>query len=124
MEHPKKILIIEDDSFLLQMYSTKFELEGFVVESALDGSRGLALAKKIKPSVILLDLLMPKMDGFEVLQAIKADEEIKDIPVIILSNLSQREEVKKCFDLGAEDYLIKAHFVPAEVINKIKKLIN
>lgn len=124
MEQPKKILIIEDDSFLLQMYSTKFELEGFVVESALDGSRGLALAKKIKPSVILLDLLMPKMDGFEVLQAIKADEEIKDIPVIILSNLSQREEVKKCFDLGAEDYLIKAHFVPAEVINKIKKLIN
>lgn len=122
-ETKKKVLIIEDDSFLLQMYATKLEMEGFEVQSALEGARGLTLAQKIKPDVILLDLLMPKVDGFEVLEKLKSGVATKDIPVIVLSNLSQREDVQRCFNLGADDYLIKAHFIPSEVIDKIKRVI-
>ncbi|OIO47758.1 MAG: response regulator [Parcubacteria group bacterium CG1_02_37_51] len=117
------ILLIEDDSFLLQMYATKLEVEGFEVVSALDGKKGLQLLNKNKPDLILLDLLMPEMNGFEVLQKIKEDQEAKDIPVIILTNLGNREDVQRCLKLGATDYLIKAHFVPAEVIKKIRQII-
>ncbi|MFH1667767.1 MAG: response regulator, partial [Candidatus Komeilibacteria bacterium] len=105
------------------MYATKLEVEGFEVISALDGKKGLQLLQKNKPNLILLDLLMPEMNGFEVLQKIKEDQEAKDIPVIILTNLGNREDVQRCLKLGATDYLIKAHFVPAEVIKKIRQII-
>lgn len=119
----KTILLIEDDSFLLQMYATKLEVEGFEVISALSGVKGLQLLKKNKPDLILLDLLMPNMNGFEVLEKIKEDQEVKDIPVIILTNLGNREDVQRCLKIGATDYLIKAHFVPSEVIKKIRYII-
>ena len=118
-----KLLLVEDDSFLVEMYTTKFELEGFEVSSAEDGKKGLDMVKKINPDIILLDILMPKMDGFAVLDALKKDQTMADIPVILLTNLGQKDDVKKGFEKGAVGYLIKAHFMPSEVVDKIKKIL-
>lgn len=118
-----KILLIEDDTFLVEMYTTKFELEGFEVVSAEDGKKGLDMAGKENPDIILLDILMPKMDGFEVLDALKKDKEMSGIPVVLLTNLGQKDDVKKGFERGAVGYLIKAHFMPSEVVDKIKKIL-
>lgn len=120
----KRILIVEDDSFLLTMYATKFELEDFTVFMAEDGEKGLKLAEKELPDVILLDILIPKMNGFEVLKALKENESTKKIKVILLTNLSQRGEVDQGLQYGAEDYLIKAHYMPSEVVEKVKKILN
>ncbi len=119
-----KILLIEDDPFLLSMYATKFQLENFEVIAADDGEKGLALAEEAKPDIILLDVLMPKLNGFEVLEKLKADKKTEKIPVILLTNLNQKDEIERGISLGADDYLIKAHFLPAEVVSKIKKVIN
>ena len=121
--NPIKILLIEDDPFLLSMYSIKFEAEGFVVVSADDGEKGLEMAKKTNSDIILLDILMPKMNGFEVLEKLKADEGTKKIPIILLTNLNQKDEIEKGLILGADDYLIKAHFMPSEVVTRIKKIL-
>lgn len=118
-----KILLIEDDPFLLSMYSTKFEIEKFKVVSANDGEKGLKAAKVEDPDIILLDIMMPKMNGFEVLEGLKADEKTKNIPVILLTNLNQKDEIERGLALGANDYLIKAHFMPSEVVDKIKEII-
>ncbi len=122
MSKNTKILLVEDDSFLLNMYKTKFELEGFNVLSASDGEKGLRLIYKEKPDIILLDILLPKRNGFEILKAIKEDDAVKDIPVILLTNLGQKKDTEKGLKLGAADYLIKAHFMPSEVVEKISKL--
>lgn len=119
-----KILIIEDDPFLLGMYSGKFEVEDFKVLVADDGEKGLRLAQKEIPDIILLDILLPKMTGFEVLGALKKDPATSNIPVILLTNMSQKAEVEKGLTLGANDYLIKAHFMPSEVVDKIKQTLN
>jgi DNA-binding response OmpR family regulator len=118
-----KILLVEDDPFLLSMYSVKFELENFTVVTAEDGEKGLSMAKKDDPDIILLDIMLPKMDGFEVLKELKKDDITKNIPIILLTNLSQKKEVSQGLSLGADDYLIKAHFMPSEVVEKIKKII-
>ncbi len=118
-----KILLIEDDPFLLSMYSTKFTLEKFQVIAAEDGEKGWRLASECKPDIILLDILMPKMNGFEVLEKLKADEATKRVPVILLTNLNQKDEIERGMSLGADDYLIKAHFMPSEVVEKIKNII-
>jgi len=122
-ENKAKILLIEDDTFLVEMYTTKFELEGFGVISAEDGIKGLEMVKKEEPDIILLDILMPKMDGFAVLDALKKDKATANIPVVLLTNLGQKEDVKKGFEKGAVGYLIKAHFMPSEVVEKIKKIL-
>lgn len=119
-----KILLIEDDPFLLSMYTTKFELEGFKVVSVNDGEKGLKMASSEMPDIILLDILMPKMNGFEVMEKLKADEQMSRIPVILLTNLNQKNEIERGLALGADDYLIKAHFMPSEVVDKIKRVIN
>lgn len=118
-----KILLVEDDLFLAGMYVTKLNLENFEVEHAEDGEKGLSLAKNSHPDVVLLDIILPKMSGFDVLKNLKGDPATKDIPVILLTNLGQRDDVQKGLDLGAADYLIKAHFMPSEVVKKIKGLI-
>ena len=120
----KKILIVEDDSFLSEMYATKLESADFEVIIATDGEQALDKMKLNKPDLVLLDLLMPKKDGFEVLKEKFINSEIKEIPVIVLTNLSQKEQIKKCYELGAKDFLIKAYFVPTEVIKKIRNLID
>lgn len=120
---PPQILIVEDDAFLIGIYATKLELEGFKVIQARDGEAGLVAAQKELPDIILLDILMPKLDGFQVLEALKKDAKTRHIPVVLLSNLGQKEDVERGKSLGAEDYLIKAHFVPSETVQKIKKIL-
>lgn len=120
----KKILIVEDDEFLLSMYSTKFELEGYEVVMASDGEMGVETAQKEKPGIILLDIMLPNMDGFDVLKKLKANSETSAIPVILLTNLSQKQDVEQGLSLGADDYLVKAHFMPSEVVDKINRLIS
>ena len=119
----KKILIVEDDEFLLSMYSTKFEIEGYNVIMASDGEMGLEKAQKEKPGIILLDIMLPNMDGFDVLKKLKSDRETSSIPVILLTNLSQKQDVEQGLSMGADDYLVKAHFMPSEVVDKINRLL-
>ncbi len=118
-----KILIIEDDQFLRGLITRKLEKEKYVISEAVDGEEGLRKIREEKPDLILLDLILPSLDGFEVLREAKSDPEVKDIPVIVLSNLGQKEDVDRAFSLGAVDYLIKAHFTPEEIIEKVKKVI-
>lgn len=118
------VLLVEDDTFLANIYKTKFEMEGFKVSVAENGEIGLADAKKKKPDIVLLDILLPKMDGFTVLKKLKEDDEVKKIPVILLTNLGQKDDVEKGLELGAIDYLIKAHFKPSETVDKVKKALN
>lgn len=116
-----RILLIEDEEMLANMYEVKFKNEGFELEKALDGSDGLAKAKANKPDFILLDIIMPKMDGFSVLKSLKEDETTKDVPVMLLTNLGQEEDIKKGQELGAVGYLVKANITPSEVVAEVKK---
>lgn len=120
---PKTILIIEDDKFLREMMGKKLEEEGYSVSMAIDGEEGIKKIQGEKPDLILLDLILPGIDGFEVLERMRKDADLAKIPVIILSNLGQKEEVERGLSLGAVDYLIKAHFTPREIIDKIKKVL-
>jgi len=118
-----KILIVEDDRFLRELIAKKLKNEGYEVLEAVDGEEGLKRIKEEKPDLVLLDLILPGMDGFEVLEKTKEDTETAHIAVIILSNLGQREEVERGLKLGAIDYLIKAHFTPGEIIEKVKNIL-
>lgn len=116
----KKILIIEDDKFLRELIAQKLVKEGYDIAEAIDGEKGIKAVGEEKPDLVLLDLVLPGIDGFEVLARIKGDSEIAQIPVIILSNLGQKDDIEKGLKMGAADYLIKAHFTPAEIIEKIR----
>lgn len=118
----KKILIIEDEEHLSEMYKMKFEQEGYSAITANDGLAGVEAAKKAKPDLILVDLVMPKMDGYQVLKKIRADKDIKDIKVYILSNLSQDKEINNGFQRGADGYLIKANLTPAQLVKKVDEI--
>ncbi len=119
----QKILIIEDDRFLRQLISKKIGQEGYDVVEAVDGEEGIKKVETEKPDLILLDLILPGVDGFEVLSRVKKNLNTKHIPVIILSNLGQKEDVDRGLNLGAEDFLIKAHFTPTEIIIKIRNVL-
>jgi len=119
----KKILIVEDDPFLGEMYAAKFTQEGFQTEVAMDGKIGLTKIKVFNPDLILLDIVLPKLDGFELLKKIKKKSEFKGIPVVLLTNLGQKNEVEKGLRLGADEYIIKAHFTPTAVVAKIKEIL-
>lgn len=121
-----KIAIIEDDTLLAEMYSQKFQKDGYQVMRAGDGQEGLALIKQQKPNLILLDIMMPKMNGLQVLQAIKADpdKQIKNIPVVLLTNLAREmQDVNRGLELGAVAYLIKSQVKPADVVIKVKEIL-
>lgn len=118
------VLLVEDDVFLSGIYQKKFEMEGFKVFTADNGEKALTEAAKKKPDIILLDILLPKLDGFAVLEKLKNDPETKPIPVILLTNLGQKDDVEKGLEAGAADYLIKAHFKPSEVVDKVKKVLH
>jgi len=122
-ESSAHILLVEDDPFLAGMYVTKLELEGYQVSLATDGKAGLETAQREKPDCILLDILLPKMDGFEVLESLKADQATTDIPVVLMTNLGSKQDVVRGLSMGATDYLIKAHFMPSEVMTKIQNIL-
>jgi DNA-binding response OmpR family regulator len=118
------ILLIEDDPMITRMYQRKLEGEGFKVTLAFNGEEGLAAIKNEKPNIILLDIMMPKMNGIDTLKAIKADLSIKDIPVVMLTNLGDRpEDVQKCKEFGANDYWVKANVSLKDVVEGIKKIL-
>ncbi len=118
-----KILIIEDDKFIRESMSQKLIEEKYEVFASIDGEEGIKKIKEVAPDMVLLDITLPGMDGFEVLTKIKEDTSISSIPVIILSNLGQKEDIERGLKLGATDYLIKAHFTPGEIIEKIKLIL-
>lgn len=119
----KKVLLIEDEDMLSEMYKVKFEKEGFEFLRATEGASGIELVKKEKPDIILLDVIMPKMDGFAVLESLKKDPATKRAKVILLTNLGQDEDVRKGKDMGADDYLVKANFTPTQVVEKVRGLL-
>jgi DNA-binding response OmpR family regulator len=120
----KTILLIEDDVMISSIYKAKFEADGYKVLIGPDGASGLASAKKDKPDVILLDVILPGLDGFSVLEEVKKDKITKQIPVIMLTNLGTDDDKAKGQKLGAAAYLIKASFTPAEVSDKVKEILN
>lgn len=118
-----KILIVEDDKFLRELLSEKIGKEGYEVLEALDGEEGVKKAKEEQPDLVLLDIILPGIDGFEALRQMRSAPQGANFPIIVLSNLGQKEDVDKAMELGATDYLIKAHFTPGEIITKIKTVL-
>ena len=118
-----KVLIVDDDAFLLDMYALKFKEAGFAVDVAKNGEEALANAKDSNPDAILLDIVMPKMDGFDVLRSLKKENIAPNAKIFLLTNLGQKEDVDRGLKLGAHDYIIKAHFTPSEVVAKVKMFL-
>jgi len=119
----KKILFIEDEAAIQKTLGEALRKKGYDVHSAVDGEEGLKLAKSENPDLILLDLILPKKHGLEVLEEIRKDKSIEDTPVIILTNLENVGEVEKAIELGATTYLVKANYSLNEVIEKVKKAL-
>jgi len=119
----KSILLVEDDPFLIDIYTTKLKESGFGVEVASDGESALRKVKEKEPGLVILDIVLPQLDGWEILRQIKSDPKLKNIKIIILSNLGQKEEVERGVELGAVKYLIKAHYTPSEVVEEVKKIL-
>jgi len=115
-----KLLIVEDEETLVKVLQEKFEREGFEVKVALDGEEAISAARDFKPDMVLLDLILPKKHGLEVLKELKADSELREAPVIVLSNLDTDEDIKKALALGAVDYYVKVQHPLKEIIEKVK----
>lgn len=120
----KKILIIEDDVTISLMYKVKFEADGFIVLTADNGASGVEMAKEEKPDLILLDVILPQLDGFSVLEEIKRNAGTKNIPVVVLTSLGTAEDQEKGIKMGAVDYIIKASLTPAELSEKVSSILN
>jgi CheY-like chemotaxis protein len=120
---PKKILLIEDEKIMIGLLEKKLTREGYDVSVAENGEEGLEMMRKLKPDIVLLDIIMPKMGGFEVMEEMNKDPELKKIPIVIISNSGQPIELGKARELGARDWLIKTEFDPQEVLEKVKKQI-
>lgn len=120
---PKKIMIIEDDHFLSSLMKARLEKEGFTIIQAFDGEEAMQDLKADLPSLIILDLIMPKVTGFEVLQTISITPQLDKVPVVILSNLAQDSDIKKAQELGAKEYFIKVKISIDDLVGKIKDLV-
>ncbi|MFH0969055.1 MAG: response regulator [Patescibacteria group bacterium] len=119
----KKLLIVEDDSILQKALQEFLSEEGFEIFSALDGEEGVKMAKENMPDLILLDIILPRKDGYEVLRELKAEDSTKNIPIVLLTNLGSLNDVEKAIGLGATTYLIKADYKLEEVSKKIKEVL-
>lgn len=117
------VLLVEDDQFIIGMYQAKFRNLGYDVRTATDGEECIQELSKEVPDIVLLDIVLPKKDGFEVLEHIRNSETFRGVPVILLTNLGQKPDVQRGLELGADDYIIKAHFTPAEVVEKVEKML-
>lgn len=120
----KKILFVEDDSFLIDIYTKQLAEDQYSVSVAVDGEMAIEKIKEIKPDLVFLDITLPKIDGWHVLEEIKKDPEIKDTKVIILSSLNQKEEIDKGIGLGALNYFAKTDYPPSRILEEIKKILN
>jgi two-component system phosphate regulon response regulator PhoB/two-component system alkaline phosphatase synthesis response regulator PhoP len=120
----KKILVAEDDIFLVNVYKAKLLQENFDFQIATDGDEALRLMKEYRPDLLILDLVMRGKDGFKVLEMIKLDPSLKDVIILVASNLGQKEDINKCIALGASDYIIKSDVTLAAIITKVKSLLN
>jgi len=118
----ERILIVEDDRSLVRLYQTKLEKTGYTIHVAYDGEQCFEILGDFTPDLILLDVILPKIDGFEVLKRLKTDTKTQNIPIILLTNLGQDEDIEKGKKLGAIDYLIKAQFTPSEIVKKIEAI--
>lgn len=119
----RKVLVVEDETFLVKIYSVKLKKEGYDVHIATDGEEAVRLAAEVKPDLILLDLILPKLNGFEALERMRANPANKSTPVLVLSNLGQEEDIKRATTLGASDYLVKANFSIQDIVAKIKGVL-
>lgn len=119
----QKVLLIEDEVLILRMYEKIFSFEGFNVVTSVDGVEGLEKAKSEQPNLILLDIMMPKMDGLRVLEQLKADDATKEIPVVVLTNLSSDVVIKDAFAKGAVGYLVKSEVVNEKIVEEIKQYL-
>lgn len=119
----KKILIIEDEEIISSLLKKKLEVEGYEVAVAENGNEGLKQMKSNKPDLILLDIIMPEKGGFEVMEEMRESEDLKNIPIVVISNSGQPVELDRAKELGAKDWLIKTEFDPQEVLEKVKKQI-
>ena len=117
-----KLLLVEDDTFLIDIYSTKLKENGYEIFVVSDGEQVLPKMEEVNPDIVLLDIVLPGMDGWEILRKIRQNEKFNDTKVVILSNLGQKNEIDKGIKLGATKYLIKAHYTPSEVVEEIKKV--
>lgn len=118
-----KVLIVEDDQFLARMYKKKFEVAGFEVEVAMDGEDGLLKMRTLKPDIVLMDIMMPKLNGIDAIVQAKSDSQIKDIPVLVLTNLSNTDDAQSAVKSGAIGYMVKSDFTPSQVVEKVKGII-
>lgn len=118
------ILIVEDDLFIRELYERQLSLAGYTVSSAADGPEGLEKMNQKVPNLLLLDIMLPKMNGLDVLKAIKAQDTTKEVPVILLTNLGQDSVIKEGFNLGADGYLIKSAYTPDQIIDEVKKFLD
>ena len=118
-----KILIIEDDNFLLSLIVEKFIRLGFDAEAAVDGEEGLNKIISNKYDLVLLDMILPKMDGFKILEEIKKNQSLKNLPIIVASNLYDKNDIDKAFSLGAADYIIKAYNSPENIVDRVKAFL-
>ena len=123
MTNETKVLIVDDDEFLLEMYALKFKELGFVVEIAKNGEEAVQKAKEVSPDVMLLDVVMPRMDGFDVLRVLRKENIAPRAVVLILTNLGQKDDFDRGIKLGATDYIVKAHYTPSEVVKKVQSLL-
>ena len=119
-----RILIIDDSKFTRTVYESELKQENIQVETAEDGEAGIAKAKSEKPDLVLLDMILPKKDGFDVLRELKADSNTKDIPVIVFSKLNQKSDIDEALKLGAIKYLPKGRYTPKQVLTQIKKILD
>lgn len=119
-----KILLVDDDKAVLQLYGVELTGKGHTVETAVNGEEGLTAAAKDKPNLILLDIMMPKMDGIALLSKLKEDVNLKSIPVLMLTNFGQENMVQQAFTLGAADYLLKYKVTPSEMAEKVDQVLS
>lgn len=124
MFEEKSVLIVDDDPSLLEMYVERIRAEGAIVIEASDGEEAIKAAKDNHPAVILLDVMMPKLNGFEVLKNLKSDPETAEIPVIILTALADDQKRRAGLALGAADYVVKSETMPVDVVEKLRKIIS
>ena len=119
-----RVLIVEDDPLVSRMYQTVFEFEGFEVDMARNGEEGIAKLKKRKPLMILLDIMMPKMSGIDVLRELKSNPKTKNIPVVVLTNLSGTKDAEKALEMGAVKFIIKSQNRPKQIVKQIREILS